>query len=113
MNHLVALLVAALGAVGLTIVLRAVRPFSTWNEQGVKPWSCDLCMSVWMTALCLAIGAATERVTVLEAFFLWMPAFACAYGMIQRIVPPPMGGPPIDPPHMGGPPIDPPTPEEE
>jgi ABC-type transport system involved in cytochrome c biogenesis permease subunit len=102
LNHLVALIVAALGAVGITVVLRAVPPFSRWNERGVKPWACDLCMSFWTTALCLAVGAATHHVSMLEAFFLWMPAFAVAYGTVQRITPPPLGGPPIDPPSADG-----------
>lgn len=97
-NLLLVVLVSALGSVGLTVALRAVRPFSVWNENGVKPWACDLCMSFWGSALCLVIGACAGRVGFLDAFFLWMPAFAVAYGTIQRIVPVPMGDPPIDPP---------------
>lgn len=97
-DALVILLVAALGAVGLTVVLRALPPFSGWNEKGVKPWSCDLCMSFWTTLIVLGIGWAAGRVDGQTAFFLWMPSFTVAYGIVQRIVPFPVGGPPIDPP---------------
>lgn len=98
MNHLVVIVVAALGAVGLTTVIRAVPPFARLNEHGVKPWACDLCMSFWTTALFLVVGAISNKVDAFDAFFLWMPSFALAYGTIQRIIPPPLGGPPIDPP---------------
>ena len=95
MNIFVAILVAALGSVGFTVALRAVPPFSTWNENGVKPWACDLCMSFWCTLwFC---SAQTVNVSYAEAAFAWMPAFALAYGIVQRIVPTPMGEPPIDP----------------
>lgn len=96
MNTLVAILVASLGSVGLTVALRAVRPFSLWNENGVKPWACDLCMSFWGTAL--FVVAQATMLSVNEATLAWMPAFAIAYGTVQRIVPTPIGAPPIDPP---------------
>lgn len=96
------MLVTALGAVGLTTVIRAVPPFARLNEHGVKPWACDLCMSFWTTALCLVVGAISGKVDVLDAFLLWMPSFALAYGTVQRITPPPMGEPPIDPPSADG-----------
>lgn len=102
MNLAIVQAVAGLGAVGLTLVIRAIPPFSGWNERGVKPWACDLCMSFWMSALCLFIGALSGKVDPLDAFYVWMPSFVLAYGAIQRINPPPMGGPPIDPPSRDG-----------
>jgi len=97
-NHLVVLVVAAFGSVGITAALRAVPPFSAWNETGLKPWGCDLCMSLWGAALCLIIGSVAGRVSPLDAFFLWMPAFAMSYVIVQRLTPAPLGEPPIDPP---------------
>lgn len=95
---LLAAIAAAFGSVGFTVFLRVVPPVKGWNERGWKPWACDLCMSFWCTAVCLGVGAAMHRVSTGDAFLAWMPAFAVAYGIVQRIVPPPMGGPPIDPP---------------
>lgn len=88
----------ALASVGLTVALRAVPPFSSWNERGVKPWACDLCMSFWGTLIFSALSWYAGLAQQNEAAFGWMPAFALAYGTVQRIVPPPMGGPPVDPP---------------
>lgn len=95
---LLAAIVAGLGAVGITTVLRALPPFAGWNERGVKPWSCDLCMSFWCALLCLGVGMVFGQISAAEAFMAWMPAFTIAFWTVQRIHPEPMGGPPIDPP---------------
>lgn len=102
MNLLVTILVASLGAVGLTVAIRAVPPFSRWNEKGVKPWACDLCMSFWGTLLFVVTQTVVGEGPYIESGLAWMPAFALAYGIVQRIVPTPMGGPPIDPPSPDG-----------
>lgn len=101
MNLVVAIIVASLGSVGLTVAIRVVRPVSTWNEKGIKPWACDLCMSFWGTLAFCSVQTATGA-TMVEAALAWMPAFAVAFWTIQRIVPEPMGGPPIDPPSPDG-----------
>lgn len=95
---LLATIVAGLGAVGITLVLREVPPVSRWNEQGVKPWACDLCMSFWCSLLCLGVGRGFGQVTSAEAFLAWMPAFVVAFWVVQRVRPVPMGEPPIEPP---------------
>ena len=96
MNTLVIIIVASLGSVGLTVALRAVPPFSKWNEEGIKPWACDLCMSFWGTLLfCIVQGFVGIS---FEQMLAWIPAFAVAYGIVQRITPEPMGDPPIEPP---------------
>lgn len=86
---------AALGAIGLAVILRAVPPFSRWNEQGVKPWACDLCMSFWCSGLALAVAPSFSWE---EVALWWLPTFTIAYAGLQRITPEPMGGPPIPPP---------------
>jgi len=98
MIFLLAAVFCGLGSVGLTLVLRFLPPVSRWNEAGIKPWGCDLCMSFWCSALCLGVGAAAGEITPPQAFFAWMPAFVVAYGIVQRINPPPLGEPPVDPP---------------
>lgn len=89
---------AALGAIGLAVVLRALPPFSRWNEQGVKPWACDLCMSFWGSGIALGVAAVFGYLLPVEAGLLWLPTFAGAYAGLQRVVPSPVGAPPIPPP---------------
>lgn len=91
-------IIAGLGSVGITIVLRAIPPFEGWNERGIKPWACDLCMSFWCSAICLAVGVVFAELSPSDAFMAWMPSFVVAFGTIQRIIPVPLGDPPIDPP---------------
>jgi hypothetical protein len=95
---LLAAVFCGLGAVGLTLVLREAPPIARWNEAGVKPWACDLCMSFWCSAICLVVAAAAGEINPPQAFFSWMPAFVIAFAIVQRVRPVPMGGPPIDPP---------------
>lgn len=95
---LLAAIVAGLGAAGITLVLREQPHIARWNEAGIKPWACDLCMSFWTSLTCLAVGSAVREITWVEAFMAWMPAFVVAFWVIQRVRPAPLGGPPIDPP---------------
>jgi len=91
-------IIAGMSAVGVTLVLRELPPFSRWNEQDVKPWACDLCMSFWCSAVCLGVARATSQISNAEVILSWMPAFVVAFFLVQRVRPPPLGGPPIDPP---------------
>ena len=89
MNDLIELalfaLLTAATSVGLALVLRQVYPVSAWNERGIKPWACDLCLTFWLTGLCCGWGAVVE----LERLWAWMPAFALAYPWLARVNPMP------------------------
>jgi len=82
------LLVAAT-AVGLATAIRVAPVVSTWNEMGVKPWACDLCMTFWLTLIVVLVAVFVPYNTRPEALFAWMPSFALAYTWLVRINPMP------------------------
>ena len=88
----------AFGAVGLTTLLRTLVP-SQWVES-VKPWSCDLCMSWWSSSVCVVVAVALDRGTVVDGVLTFLPSFALAYIVQQRLHPIPDGGPPMEPPSL-------------
>jgi hypothetical protein len=100
MTELVAgMVLAALGAVGLTVALRAIVPVR-WVEE-IKPWACDLCMSWWSSMICLGVACGLGFGDAQEAIVLFLPSFALAYAIQQRVTPIPDGGPPPPPPPSG------------
>jgi hypothetical protein len=85
---LIAVPLVAATAVGIATAARHAPIIRGWNERGVKPWACDLCMSFWMTLVVAAAGAWWAP------WFIgaWMPAFALAYASLTRLTPMPDGG---------------------
>ena len=35
-----------------TELLRKLPPFKRWATGGIRPWSCDVCMSAWSALVC-------------------------------------------------------------
>lgn len=101
---LFALLVAAT-SVGAAVAVRQAPVIRRWNEDGVKPWACDLCMTFWLTGIVCAVGAFLPDHDELWRLWCWMPAFAIAYPWLARINPMPEAdgdfpGLPHEPPTM-------------
>lgn len=88
----------AFGAVGLTTLIRTILPLRL--VEGVKPWSCDLCMSWWSSLVCVVVAVALEYGTVWDGFVTMLPAFSLAYIVQQRLHPIPDGGPPMEAPPL-------------
>ena len=97
---LVAVFLVAATAVGATVALRKAPLISGWNEMGVKPWACDLCMTFWLTGILCAFAVFVPYETRPEAIGAWMPSFALAYTWLVRItpMPEPFAGIPDEPP---------------
>lgn len=97
---LVAAVVIAAATVGITLMLRSAPFISKWNEEGIKPWACDLCMTFWITLIICALGVLVPYETRPEAIAPWMPSFALAYTWLTRINPMPeaFAGIPDEPP---------------
>ena len=86
-------LLAAATSVGAIEAIRKAPVISRWNEEGVRPWACDLCMSFWGTlTVCLLVILVPEDGRG-EALLGWLPSFALAYTWLTRITPLPDPGP--------------------
>ncbi len=85
-----------LGGVGLATIVRALVPVR-WLEQGIKPWSCDLCLSFWATAFCTVVAACMGHGTVQDAAVVLLSGFTIAYAVLQRLVVVPVEAPPLLP----------------
>lgn len=115
MTHLLELglfaFLTAATAVGFAVAVRQAPVIRGWNERGVKPWACDLCMSFWTTLGVCALGAFLPEQDDLGRLWAWMPAFAVAYPWLARVNPlPPDGGPD---PGIPEPPTTPPSREDD
>jgi hypothetical protein len=81
----IALLAVLLGATsaGLTVMVRAMPFVARWVDAGKKPWACDVCMTLWVTA---ALAAETAwhygDATLLTAFG---PAYPWAMWVLRKI----------------------------
>ena len=95
-------ILAAATAVGAAVAVRQAPFIRRWDELGVKPWACDLCMSFWLTLAVCALGAFLPEQLELWRLWAWMPAFAIAYPWLARVRPAPpeegFGGFPDEPP---------------
>lgn len=93
-------------AVGAIAVVREAPLVRGWNERGVKPWGCDLCMSFWMTLAIAILGAWGPLRSGWLGFYSWMATFAVTYSWLTRLTPLPSET--IDPgiPEESGPPTE-------
>ncbi len=94
-TYLLATAFIALTVPGLVLAVRALPPVLRWVEAGVKPWSCDVCLSFWASAA-LGIGAA-------NAFGDWRyalcasPAYTVALGLLSHLERPTTPAPSLAP----------------
>lgn len=84
-----AALALALMTAGAIQVVRALPGVRRWVLDGVKPWSCDLCMSWWIAFLTSALASALIDVRWSLAV---LPAVAISVWMTGRMKAP--GAPP-------------------
>lgn len=77
-------------AVGATEAIRKAPLIRGWNEQGIKPWACDLCMSFWLTLIVVLLAVVVPSEPQLYWIGAWMPAFALAYSWLTRVTPVPV-----------------------
>lgn len=82
-------ILAGVTSVGAVVAVRQAPLVRGWNERGVKPWACDLCMSFWMTLLIVGIGIFSANHPPLEWLGAWMPAFTISYTWLTRVTPAP------------------------
>lgn len=86
-------LFGAASAVGAITALRQAPLIRDWNEEGVRPWACDLCMSFWVTLGIAVLGYLGAPEVTERVFWAWMASFALAYTWVTRLTPaPPDGG---------------------
>lgn len=85
-------LLAGLGAVGLTTILRNTPGIRGLVQQAKKPWACNVCMPLYTTAAMLAVPVlATGRWDYLLAY----PAgYAVGWLVLEKMSRPPPGPPP-------------------
>ncbi len=83
-------ILAGVTSVGTIVALREAPFVRDWNEAGIKPWACDLCMSFWMTLLIVVIGIFSSNHPRPEWLGAWMPAFTISYTWLTRVTPAPL-----------------------
>jgi hypothetical protein len=84
--------ILALTVVSIVSLLRALGPIRRMVERGTKPWSCDVCLSFWVTLaaacatyfLLVALGSPVEPQMALAI----LPAQGLALLILSRIRPP-------------------------
>jgi hypothetical protein len=76
-------------AAGLVHAMRALPPVAELVQRGVKPWSCDVCMSFWCTLL--VVGA--SGLLGLDWLLAAAPAYPVALWLTRQL-----GGPSSLPP---------------
>lgn len=84
---LTSIAVAALGAVGIASVARAVAPADLRQR---KPFSCDLCSAWWGSVLMLFVPLAHPGVSFAEtreAAVLLLPTVGAAWSILAYVAP--------------------------
>lgn len=80
------------GAVGLTVILRNAPVIRGWVQAAKKPWACNVCMPLYMTA-----GMAIPLLMLQDWRYLWAypGGYALAYIVLEKMSRPPPGPPKI------------------
>ena len=86
-------LFAGLGAVGLTVIIRHAPIIRGWVQAAKKPWACNVCMPLYMTAL-MVVGPLIQSH---DWCYLWAypGGYAFAYIVLEKMSRPPPGPPKI------------------
>lgn len=93
-----AALALGLSVAGAIQVIRALPFVRGWVLDGVKPWSCDLCMSFWLTLTATAYAAVSDPRWSLAA----MGSIAVSIAVTGRLrVPGAIPMPPLEGPSDG------------
>ncbi len=83
-------LLAGLGAVGLTTILRNAPVIRGWVQEAKKPWACNICMPLYTTAALLAVPI--WRTGDWDYALAYPAAYAVGYLVLDQMSRPP--GPP-------------------
>ena len=75
----------ACSAAAIVLILRALTPIKKRVVAGIKPWSCDLCMSLWSTLAVLAGATVLLRWWDLKPLFYGPCAFVGCLFLVQRL----------------------------
>ena len=81
----IAALLLGVSAFVVTAALRKIDPFETLALQGVRPWTCDLCMSAWTATLPCALfgaGAGALAAPALAGVPWWHPGLVLALAYV-------------------------------
>lgn len=85
-------ILVALSAVSLSGIVRTLGFVRPLVARGVKPWSCDVCLSFWTTLLVgLVIFLASYSITRtarLDSLVVVVPAHGLALLLLSRLRPP-------------------------
>jgi len=84
LETLIAALWIGLSSASLTILVRNAPLFSRWTQSGIKPFACDVCMSLWTTLSFTLVAQYYGFVTMLS----WLPAYAVAKWAMGRLMDP-------------------------
>lgn len=83
-------LLAGLGSVGLTVILRNAPVINRWVAEAKKPWACNVCMPLYTSAALLAVPV-TQSGDMRYAM-AFPASYALSYLILQHSSKPP--GPP-------------------
>lgn len=86
-------LLAGIGAVGLTTIVRNAPVVRGWVQEAKKPWACNDCMPLYTVAAMLAIPIYQTGNWGYAAAYL--PGYAVANVALKRLHRPPPGPPNI------------------
>lgn len=92
-------LLIALGATGLTIILRNAPIIRRWVFELKKPWACNVCMPLYTSAALLAAPIYWSRNWWLALSF--PAAYLLSHLILEAMSRPPAAGPPPIPDMLG------------
>jgi hypothetical protein len=94
LDALLASVLTALGAVGLTTIVRNAPVVRGWVQEAKKPWACNVCMPIYTVAVLLAWPAFG-----VESWSGWHAAVPLAAYALSNLLLDRMSRPP-GPPHI-------------
>ena len=89
----------ALGATGLTIILRNAPIIRGWVFELRKPWACNVCMPLYTSAALLSAPILWSRDWRLALAF--PAAYLLSHLILEKMARPPASGPPPIPNMLG------------
>lgn len=85
----------ALGAAGLTVILRNAPIIRGWVFEMKKPWACNVCMPIYTCAVLVAPCAYETRDW--RFGLVYLAAYLLSHVILDTMSrPPPEGPPPLD-----------------
>lgn len=79
-------LLVALSSVALAVILRNAPIIRDWVEQLKKPWACNVCLPLYLCAICTGGLYAVTR--DLKTLLAYLPAYAITFVILERFARP-------------------------